>query len=218
MPPLPEAPAPDAWPQRRARGAAQPRRSPQLDEAPGLRRSPARPKPERRMLRAALRWTAAVVVFGVRSAPASAYGITEETRTDVPGLGDRGRRPLGLPAADHAAAAGRRRAAVRRGQPRPDPLRRPARAAAARARGREGRPGGWRRRGPGCRRTVFLAEYAEDEPGGMKAGAHRRRPAAHRGPRLDHAGRHPHPDLPAPLRHGGRRATRSMTISSEADP
>jgi hypothetical protein len=40
---------------------------------------------DRRLLRAALRWTAAVVVFAAVGA-ASAYGVTRMERTDVPGL------------------------------------------------------------------------------------------------------------------------------------
>ncbi len=48
--------------------------------------SPAPPAPrDRRVLRAALRWTAAVVVFAAVGASA-AYGITRMERTDVPGL------------------------------------------------------------------------------------------------------------------------------------
>ncbi|MGC9543747.1 hypothetical protein [Streptomyces sp. UG1] len=45
---------------------------------------PPAPK-DRRILRAALRWTAAVVVFAAVGA-GTAYGITEMERTDVPGL------------------------------------------------------------------------------------------------------------------------------------
>ena len=40
---------------------------------------------DRRVLRAALRWTAAVVVFAVAGA-GTAYGVTQLKRTDVPGL------------------------------------------------------------------------------------------------------------------------------------
>ncbi|KOU37937.1 hypothetical protein ADK54_30650 [Streptomyces sp. WM6378] len=55
--------------------------------------SPSRPSPptppappkDRRVLRAALRWTAAVAVFGVLGT-GIAYGITAQERTDVPGL------------------------------------------------------------------------------------------------------------------------------------
>jgi hypothetical protein len=46
--------------------------------------APAPPK-ERRVLRAVLRWTAAVVVFAVVGA-GTTYGITQLKRTDVPGL------------------------------------------------------------------------------------------------------------------------------------
>ncbi|KIF04839.1 hypothetical protein PL81_16445 [Streptomyces sp. RSD-27] len=47
---------------------------------------PAAPAPkDRRALRAVLRWTAAVLVFGVAGA-GTAYGITRAERTDVPGL------------------------------------------------------------------------------------------------------------------------------------
>ncbi|MFD7876301.1 hypothetical protein ACFV5G_19715 [Streptomyces sp. NPDC059766] len=45
-----------------------------------------RPPKDRRILRAVLRWTAAVGVFAA-VASASAYGITGMERTDVPGLG-----------------------------------------------------------------------------------------------------------------------------------
>ncbi|MEV6649002.1 hypothetical protein [Streptomyces sp. NPDC051219] len=44
------------------------------------------PKRDRRRLRAAMRWTAAVLVFGVLGSGA-AYGIAAQERTDVPGLG-----------------------------------------------------------------------------------------------------------------------------------
>ncbi|MFF3399195.1 hypothetical protein ACFYW6_11810 [Streptomyces sp. NPDC002659] len=74
MPPLPEAPAPEPAPDEVSA----------LDEVPAAAPEPA-PKPERRGLRAALRWTAAVLVFGSLGAGV-AYGITEQTRTDVPGL------------------------------------------------------------------------------------------------------------------------------------
>ncbi|MGV4889191.1 hypothetical protein ACSR0Z_21770 [Streptomyces viridosporus] len=50
---------------------------------PGDRPPPARR--DRRVLRAALRWTAAVAVFAVAGA-GTAYGITRMERTDVPGL------------------------------------------------------------------------------------------------------------------------------------
>lgn len=51
-----------------------------LSEAP-----PVAPPKDRRVLRAVLRWTAAVVVFGAL-AGATAYGVTEQKRTDLPGL------------------------------------------------------------------------------------------------------------------------------------
>ncbi|MEU3503061.1 hypothetical protein ABZ726_20655 [Streptomyces hundungensis] len=57
--------------------------APPLPAAP----PPAAPK-DRRALRAVLRWTAAVVVFGVLGSGV-AYGITERERTDVPGLSTR---------------------------------------------------------------------------------------------------------------------------------
>jgi hypothetical protein len=53
-------------------------------EAPPSAPAPAAPK-DRRVLRAALRWTAAVVVFAAVGT-ATAYGITRMERTDVPGL------------------------------------------------------------------------------------------------------------------------------------
>lgn len=46
---------------------------------------PAPPRRDRRVLRAAVRWTAAVVVFAAAGA-GTAYGITAMKRTDVPGL------------------------------------------------------------------------------------------------------------------------------------
>ncbi|WP_406507534.1 hypothetical protein [Streptomyces sp. NBC_00212] len=55
---------------------------PPLAEVPPT--PPAAPK-GRRVLRAALRWTAAVAVFGVLGT-GIAYGITAQERTDVPGL------------------------------------------------------------------------------------------------------------------------------------
>ncbi|MFF4271210.1 hypothetical protein [Streptomyces sp. NPDC001536] len=57
---------------------------PPLPEAPAQPVTPAAPK-DRRVLRAVLRWTAAVVVFAVAGA-GTAYGITRMERTDVPGL------------------------------------------------------------------------------------------------------------------------------------
>ncbi|WP_455360625.1 hypothetical protein [Streptomyces sp. SYSU K21746] len=49
---------------------------------------PAPPGPDHRRLRAALRWTAAVLVFGALGSGV-AYGIAAQDRTDVPGLGTR---------------------------------------------------------------------------------------------------------------------------------
>ncbi|MCB5166199.1 hypothetical protein LG634_15325 [Streptomyces bambusae] len=46
----------------------------------------AKPPRDRRILRAALRWTAAVLVFGAAGSGV-AYGIGERERTDLPGLG-----------------------------------------------------------------------------------------------------------------------------------
>ncbi|MFF7448194.1 MULTISPECIES: hypothetical protein [unclassified Streptomyces] len=57
---------------------------PPLPEAPPQPVTPAAPK-DRRVLRAVLRWTAAVAVFAVVGA-GTAYGITRMERTDVPGL------------------------------------------------------------------------------------------------------------------------------------
>ncbi|WP_279330415.1 hypothetical protein [Streptomyces sp. OS603R] len=57
-------------------------------EPPEVPAEPAGPpavRKDRRKLRAALRWTAAVVVFAVAGA-GTAYGITRMERTDVPGL------------------------------------------------------------------------------------------------------------------------------------
>ncbi|MFF4581591.1 hypothetical protein [Streptomyces sp. NPDC001389] len=58
--------------------------TPASAEAPA---APAAPK-DRRALRAALRWTAAVLVFAAAGA-GSAYGITRAERTDLPGLSTR---------------------------------------------------------------------------------------------------------------------------------
>ncbi|MEU3461629.1 hypothetical protein ABZ721_17010 [Streptomyces sp. NPDC006733] len=83
VPPLPAAPPPaDAW----------------AASVPVL---PVEPKKPRRVLRAALRWTAAVLVFGALGGGA-AYGITQPERTEIPGLKtpDDGRweyQPLALP-------------------------------------------------------------------------------------------------------------------------
>ena len=65
---------------------------PPMPEAPPLvpEQDPLVPVPvpvrkDRRVLRAALRWTAAVVVFAAAGA-GTAYGVTQMKRTDVPGL------------------------------------------------------------------------------------------------------------------------------------
>ncbi|WP_176710056.1 hypothetical protein [Streptomyces sp. Wb2n-11] len=55
----------------------------QVISPPPPEQPPARPS--RRGLRAVLRWTVAVLVFGVSGAGV-AYGVTEKTRTGVPGL------------------------------------------------------------------------------------------------------------------------------------
>ncbi|MFI6621493.1 hypothetical protein [Streptomyces sp. NPDC050528] len=55
---------------------------PPMPEAPPL---VPRVRKDRRVLRAALRWTAAVVVFAAAGA-GTAYGVTQMKRTDVPGL------------------------------------------------------------------------------------------------------------------------------------
>lgn len=71
------APAPAPAPQLPPLPEGQPFAPPPVD-AP-------RPPKDRRVLRAALRWTAAVVVFAAVGA-GTAYGITRMERTDVPGL------------------------------------------------------------------------------------------------------------------------------------
>ncbi|WP_428953842.1 hypothetical protein [Streptomyces sp. cg35] len=53
--------------------------------APDADQAPAPVQKDRRVLRAALRWTAAVVVFAAVGAGA-AYGVTQQTRGDLPGL------------------------------------------------------------------------------------------------------------------------------------
>ncbi|PSM44382.1 hypothetical protein C6Y14_04905 [Streptomyces dioscori] len=69
-PPLPEAPPTVPETQTQAQAQAQ---------------ATATAKKDRRVLRAALRWTAAVVVFAAVGT-AAAYGVTRLDRTDVPGL------------------------------------------------------------------------------------------------------------------------------------
>ncbi|MEU0581296.1 hypothetical protein ABZ465_29170 [Streptomyces griseoincarnatus] len=62
--------------------AAQPAEPPEVPAEPA---GPPAVRKDRPKLRAALRWTAAVVVFAVAGA-GTAYGITRMERTDVPGL------------------------------------------------------------------------------------------------------------------------------------
>ncbi|MFF2194513.1 hypothetical protein [Streptomyces sp. NPDC058157] len=57
---------------------------PEAAQGPAVLRAPGAPQ-DRRALRAALRWTAAVLVFAAAGA-GTAYGITRAERTDVPGL------------------------------------------------------------------------------------------------------------------------------------
>ncbi|MGC5564021.1 hypothetical protein ACPYPG_14410 [Streptomyces sp. FR-108] len=79
-PPLPDAPPspPDAQPETQPQTETQ--RQPDTQTQPE-----AKAKKDRRVLRAALRWTAAVAVFAALGT-ASAYGVTRLDRTDVPGL------------------------------------------------------------------------------------------------------------------------------------
>uniref|UniRef100_A0AAU2V5P5 Uncharacterized protein n=1 Tax=Streptomyces sp. NBC_00003 TaxID=2903608 RepID=A0AAU2V5P5_9ACTN len=77
----PELPAPEVPPVEPPLAEPQP----PLAETPATEPPPATPPKARRVLRAALRWTAAVVVFGVLGT-GIAYGITTQERTDVPGL------------------------------------------------------------------------------------------------------------------------------------
>ncbi|MFH9179687.1 hypothetical protein [Streptomyces albogriseolus] len=58
---------------------------PEPPEVPAEPAAPPAGRTDRRGLRAALRWSAAVVVFAVAAA-GTAYGITRMERTDVPGL------------------------------------------------------------------------------------------------------------------------------------
>ncbi|MET7616913.1 hypothetical protein [Streptomyces sp. NPDC005408] len=86
----PEAPEAPAVPQLTPAPEVLAEPAPEAPEAPEVPTEPEvlaepTPKPERRKLRAALRWTAAVLVFGSLGAGV-AYGITEQTRTDFPGL------------------------------------------------------------------------------------------------------------------------------------
>ncbi|MFE5721089.1 hypothetical protein [Streptomyces erythrochromogenes] len=67
--------------------AAEPAAAPSSGASPWA--APPAPPKDRRALRAALRWTAAVAVFAVVGAGV-AYGITVPERTDVPGLSTEG--------------------------------------------------------------------------------------------------------------------------------
>lgn len=65
---------------------APPAEPPAVPAVPDVTADPGPPvRKDRRVLRAALRWTAAVAVFAVAGA-GTAYGITRMERTDVPGL------------------------------------------------------------------------------------------------------------------------------------
>jgi hypothetical protein len=79
----PQAPAP-AYPYEQPTAPVGP---PVFPGAPPLSSPPQAPRPvnERRVLRAALRWTAAVAVFAVVGT-GTAYGLTRMQRTDLPGL------------------------------------------------------------------------------------------------------------------------------------
>jgi len=61
---------------------------PQPDVPPQQAPAPAEVRKDRRVLRAVLRWTAAAVVLAT-AGTATAYGISEMERTDVPGLATR---------------------------------------------------------------------------------------------------------------------------------
>lgn len=76
------APAPPEDPPAEAPGTAATPDAPDSPEVPG---TPPAPRPPRRVLRAVLRWSAAVVVFATVGA-GTAYGIAGMERTDVPGL------------------------------------------------------------------------------------------------------------------------------------
>ncbi|MFD7558761.1 hypothetical protein ACFV9E_30005 [Streptomyces sp. NPDC059835] len=79
------ATAPDAVPEQGAAPAAPAAADPLVvPEAPEASEVPAAPK-NRRKLFAALRWTAAVLVFGAVGTGV-AYGVAQPERTDVPGL------------------------------------------------------------------------------------------------------------------------------------
>ncbi|MGW7462701.1 hypothetical protein [Streptomyces sp. NPDC054797] len=81
------APVPEAAPEAAAEPA--PEAAPEAAAAPAPVVEAAAPPKDRRALRAALRWTAAVAVFAAVGAGV-AYGITVPERTDVPGLSTEG--------------------------------------------------------------------------------------------------------------------------------
>ncbi|MFF8265105.1 hypothetical protein [Streptomyces virginiae] len=72
-----------------AEAAPEPEAAPEGEAAPASVAGAAAPPKDRRALRAALRWTAAVAVFAAVGAGV-AYGITVPERTDVPGLSTEG--------------------------------------------------------------------------------------------------------------------------------
>lgn len=157
---------------------------------------------DRRILRGVLRWTAAVAVFAAVGS-ATAYGVTGMDRTDVPGLATRTDGRWTYP---ELTAPPLRPAAPARshGPIRPHPLRGPAEARAARARGcragqapaRQGRLAGDGRVPQGVRGHL--------RTGRAPPAVRRLRTAPHRRSRLDHVRRHSHARLPAALRHRGR--------------
>ncbi|MET9571626.1 hypothetical protein ACFYNW_31095 [Streptomyces virginiae] len=85
------APAPQAEPEaaKPAEAAPAAEAAPEGEAAPAPVGGAAAPSKDRRALRAALRWTAAVAVFAAVGAGV-AYGITVPERTDVPGLSTEG--------------------------------------------------------------------------------------------------------------------------------
>ncbi|MFI5545089.1 hypothetical protein ACIA6E_15100 [Streptomyces sp. NPDC051815] len=85
-----EEPAPAAEPVSAAEPVPSVEPAPAADAAdPAAVTAPPVPPKDRRALRAALRWTAAVAVFAAVGAGV-AYGITAADRTDVPGLATEG--------------------------------------------------------------------------------------------------------------------------------
>ncbi|MHB9860749.1 hypothetical protein [Streptomyces sp. YIM S03343] len=157
-------PKPDAEPRQEPTPAPilAPAPEPTPEPAPAPETTPApRPRKDRRILRAALRWTAAVVVFAACGA-GTAYGITGMDRTDVPGLSTRsdGRwdyptlvKPP-LPAGSPGLSADTNKGAVHYADLRELVLPAPKGAKADPAlRGKDG----W------LDRKVFLAEFTKDQ-------------------------------------------------------